>query len=468
MKDLAVILAAGRGTRMHSELIKVLHPVLGQPMVAWPIQAARAVGLQPVLVVGHQEDQVRAAFENSDVRFARQPVPRGTGDAVRCALEALPEHGRMVVMAGDAPLFQADTLKQLLEIHGDAKVTVLTAIIDEPAAYGRLIRSPDGTPLRIVEASEASPEELAVQEINTGVYVFDIAWLRSVLPSFVPHPPKNEIYLTDAVERAAQDGAVQAVILADPSEADGVNDRWALTQVCQRLQQRIIKAHALNGVGFEDPSSNTVEVGVQLEAESYIERGAILRGQSKVAAYARVGAYSIVEDSELAQGVYIKAHSHLESTVVGETSVVGPYARLRAGTVLQADVKIGNFVETKKAHFAHGAKASHLSYIGDASVGSEANIGAGTITCNYDGFSKFQTNIGAGAFIGSNTALVAPVDIGEGALVAAGSTITQPIPSDAIGITRAEQRCIEGGAARFRAKRNHGGTGVQSTTKGKA
>ena len=173
MKDLAVILAAGRGTRMHSELIKVLHPVLGQPMVAWPIQAARAVGLQPVLVVGHQEDQVRAAFENSDVRFARQPVPRGTGDAVRCALEALPEHGRMVVMAGDAPLFQADTLKQLLEIHGDAKVTVLTAIIDEPAAYGRLIRSPEGTPLRIVEASEANPEELAVQEINTGVYVFD-------------------------------------------------------------------------------------------------------------------------------------------------------------------------------------------------------------------------------------------------------------------------------------------------------
>lgn len=453
MSDVAVILAAGRGTRMRSELIKVLHPVLGQPMVAWPIQAAQSVGLRPVLVVGHQEQRVRSALATTAVDFARQAVPRGTGDAVRCALEAVPETGRMIVMAGDAPLFRSETLEYLLSAHGNAKVTVLTAIVDEPAAYGRLIRDAAGNPLRIVEAAEASLEELAVREINTGVYVFDIAWLRSVIPEFEPHPPKNEIYLTDAVELAAAEGAVQAVVLQDPSEADGVNDRWALSIAVRRLQMRVLKAHALNGVGFEDPESNTVEVGVCLAPETYVERGAILRGDTQVAGHVRIGAYSCISNSRIGSGAVVKSHSHLESAVLRENVTVGPYARLREGTVLDSGVKIGNFVETKKAHFAAGAKASHLSYVGDASVGSEANIGAGTITCNYDGFSKHQTTIGAGAFIGSNTALVAPVEIGDGALVAAGSTISTSVGENAIALTRAPQKSIENGALRFRSKR---------------
>ena len=453
MEGTAVILAAGKGTRMHSSRIKVLHDILGVPMVAWPIQIAQSVGLSPLLVVGHQETEVREALADKDIHFARQPIPKGTGDAVRCALTELPETGRMVVMAGDAPLFRRETLEKLMSAHGDSYVTVLTAVIDEPGSYGRIIRDDACQPLRITEAAEATPEEKEITEINTGVYVFDVAWLRSVLPDFQPHPPKNEIYLTDAVELAAQLGKAQAVVLDDPREADGVNDRWALAEATRRLQMRVIQAHAMAGVTFEDPHSNTVECFVSLDQDVTIERGAILRGNTRVGANSRIGAYTVLCHTKVANDVHIKPHTHSESAVIGTGSVVGPFARLREGTQLDRQVKVGNFVETKKAHFHAGAKASHLSYIGDATIGEAANIGAGTITCNYDGFSKFKTKVGAGAFIGSNTALVAPVDIGADSIVGAGSVISKKVPSGSIALTRSPQETLEGGAIRFREKR---------------
>ena len=453
MKAIALILAAGRGTRMKSELIKVLHPILGTPMVMWPIQAARQAGLSPCLVVGHQEDRVRAALKDEvDISFATQAVPRGTGDAVLCAFPALPESGQMLVCCGDTPLLRAQTLATLLQSHHGNLATVLTAKIDDPASYGRIVRDASGAVLEIVEASEASPEQLEITEINTGCYVFDIAWLRSILPSFLPHQPKNEIYLTDAIAHAAERGKAQAVVLQDFEECQGVNDRWALSQAAQVLQHRICKELALSGVGFEDPSSNTIEKTVEIAAEAYIERGAILRGKTTIGSHTIVGAYSTIENSQIASRVSIQPYTHIADAKVAAHCRIGPYARLREGSILEESCRIGNFVETKKTMFAKGAKANHLSYVGDAEVGEAVNIGAGTITCNYDGFQKHKTTIEEGAFIGSNSALVAPVHIGAKAIVGAGSTISKDVPSDSIAIVRSPQKNLAGAAPRFRAK----------------
>ena len=452
MQAIALILAAGRGTRMKSELIKVLHPILGKAMVMWPIHAAQEAGLKPCLVVGHQEEKVRGALSNEDILFARQAVPRGTGDAVLCAFDVLPKEGAVLVCCGDTPLLRTQTLSRLMNAHEGYLATVLTANIEEPASYGRIVRDEQGEVQEIVEASEATKKQLEIQEINTGCYVFDIAWLRSVLPKFQPHQPKNEIYLTDAIAYAAQEGKAQSLLLKDFDECQGVNDRWALAQASRVLQQRVIKEHALSGVTFEDPYSNHVDASVRFGTEIIVERGAILRGKTEIANHVRIGAYSVIEDSIVQQGSEILPHCHIAQADIGTKVRVGPFARLREGTVLSDSCRVGNFVETKKSVLEEGAKVSHLSYIGDAHVGKSVNVGAGTITCNYDGFQKHQTIIEEGAFIGSNSALVAPVRIGTGAIVGAGSTITQDVMSDSIAVVRSEQKTLEGAATRFRAK----------------
>jgi bifunctional UDP-N-acetylglucosamine pyrophosphorylase / glucosamine-1-phosphate N-acetyltransferase len=456
MKKIAVILAAGRGTRMKSSLNKVLHPILGRSMVGWSIDACRQAELQSCVVVGYQGEQVRKAFIDEDVSFATQDEPRGTGHAVLCALESLPQSGLCVVMCGDTPLFRGETLIDLVRQHekDSPLVTVLTTIVSKPASYGRIVRDDSDMPLRIVEAANATAEELCIQEINTGTYVIDLDFLNEVLPTLPPHPPKQEIYLTDVLEIAAQRGRAKAVILQDEEECSGVNDRIALAQASQVLQKRIVEAHMKNGVSFEDPDSVTVERNVVLEQDVYIERGVVLRGNVYVQTCCRIGAYSVLENSEIQFQAQVHPYSHIVGAQVGEHSSIGPYARLREGTVLEERVKIGNFVETKKANMKKGSKASHLTYLGDVVVGTKANIGAGTITCNYDGFAKHKTNIGSGAFIGSNTSLVAPVNIGAGSIIGAGSTITKHVEENAIGVTRAVQRNIEDGANRFRVKRN--------------
>jgi len=451
----AVILAAGKGTRMRSKLAKVLHPVLGRPMVAWPAEAAQAAGLSVVLVVNHQEDAVRRAMTGRGVGFARQEVPRGTGDAVAAGVELLPESGTVVVLNGDGPLIRSRTITRLLDVHaasGD-RVTVVSMKVDDPGSYGRIVRDEQDRPLRIVEASDASAQELAIDEVNTGLYAMDIAWLRSVLPNLVPHPPKGEIYLTDCLELAARGDGAGALVLGDPSEALGVNSQVERSVAQRILQARIVDGHMRRGVAFEDPLNVTVEPGVTLEADCVIERGVVLRGASVVGEDAIIGAHSVLESARVASGAVVLPHSILEQAVVGEGAKIGPFARLRLGTVIGRGCKVGNFVETKKAILDDGAKVSHLSYIGDARVGAGANVGAGTITCNYDGFSKQRTDIGAGSFVGSNTALVAPVKIGEGAIVGAGSVIVRDVPADAIAVARGEQRVKEGAAGRFRSRR---------------
>jgi bifunctional UDP-N-acetylglucosamine pyrophosphorylase/glucosamine-1-phosphate N-acetyltransferase len=451
----AVILAAGRGTRMRSKLAKVLHPVLGRPMVVWPTEAAQAAGLSAVLVVHHQEDLVREAMTGRGVAFARQEVPRGTGDAVAAALDALPESGTVVILNGDGPLIRASTVAKLLETHSmaEALLTVVSMVVDEPGSYGRIIRSESGGAARIVEAAHATPEELAVAEVNTGLYAMDIAWLRTAIARLEPHPPKGEYYLTDCVESAAALGRSGVMVLDDPDEALGVNSQVERAVAARILQDRIVDAHMRGGVAFEDPLSVTVEPEVVLEADAWIERGVVLRGASSVGEGSRIGAYSVLTDAQVAAHTTIQSHTILESARVGSGSSIGPFARLRPGTVVGADCKVGNFVETKKTLFEDGAKASHLSYLGDARIGAGANVGAGTITCNYDGFAKHRTEIGAGAFIGSNTALVAPVQIGAGAVIGAGSVIVKDVGPDSVAVARAEQRVREGAAVRFRRRR---------------
>ncbi len=454
--DIAVILAAGMGTRMQSKLIKVLHPILGKPMVQWSIDTAAEAGFRSLVVVGNQEDKVRTALSDANVSFARQSIPKGTGHAVQCALQELKNLNakRVLVFFGDTPLFRPETLQKLKGFHLEHRfeVTFVTATVEDAGSYGRLIRDEQGRAQKIVEASNATLEELAVCEINTGAAMFEMAWLEKHLPNFLTHPPKDEVYLTDALELAAQEGKAGAMILEDATEADGVNNRIDLAKATRILQNRIVKQHMLNGVSFADPFSVTVEPSVVIAQDSWIDRGVVLKGTTHVATNVSIGAYSVLEDTVVDESVKIDSHSNLKGAKVGYASSVGPFARLREGSHLESNTKVGNFVEMKKTTLGKGAKASHLSYLGDAKVGQNANIGAGTITCNYDGYNKHMTVIDDGAFIGSNTALVAPVHIEEGAVVGAGSVITQNVPSNSISITRAPQEIFEQAAVRFRGK----------------
>lgn len=454
--DIAVILAAGMGTRMISKIIKVLHPILGKPMVQWSVDVAKLAGFQSVVVVGNQEEAVRKALEESNVSFARQPVALGTGHAVQCALATLEQLNaeRVLVFFGDTPLFRPETLTKLKDFHvqNEFDVTFVTSMVDKPGSYGRLIRDENGNALKIVEAANATPEELAVCEVNTGAAMFEMSWLMEHLPRFKTHPPKGEIYLTDALEIAARVQKAGAMILDDASEADGVNNRVDLAKATEVLQRRIVTGHMLNGVTFADPSSVTVEPAVRIAKDTFIERGVILRGNTSLEEDVFIDAYCVLDDTVIDKGGVINSHTHCKGAIISQNAAVGPYARLREGTTIGSGAKVGNFVEMKKTELGDGAKASHLTYLGDAIVGEKANVGAGTITCNYDGFNKHRTTIGAGAFIGSNTALVAPVTIGKGALIAAGSTITKDVEQDAIGVTRSEQKNVSGAAKRFRSK----------------
>jgi bifunctional UDP-N-acetylglucosamine pyrophosphorylase/glucosamine-1-phosphate N-acetyltransferase len=452
--EFAVILAAGMGTRMQSAMAKVLHPICGRSLVGHVVAAARGAGLHPVIVLHHQASAVRENLGVENIDFVRQEIPRGTGDAVRAALEALPRQGTVIVMAGDAPLLRSETITALRAAHGDNAVTVLTARLNEPAAYGRLIRDAAGLPARIVEAREATPEQLAVNEINTGLYCFDIAWLRSVLPSLSAHDHKDEIYLTDTIEHAARIGRAGVCVHGDSVEVLGVNDRWDLAQARGIMQARIIEAHARGGVTFFEPRSTIVDVGVVLLPDCEIGPGVVLEGSTYVAGGARIRPHCVLVDTRVGEGVEVRSHTVSHGAVL-ESGVrfVGPMARLRPGTVLQRGARVGNFVEVKNATLAPGATVGHLAYVGDATVGENTNLGAGTITCNYDGFTKHRTEIGANVFVGSNTALVAPVTLGEGVIVGAGSVITRDVPADAVTLGRSAQVNKEGAASRFRSRK---------------
>jgi bifunctional UDP-N-acetylglucosamine pyrophosphorylase/glucosamine-1-phosphate N-acetyltransferase len=452
----AIILAAGRGTRMQSALPKVLHPVCGRPMLHWIIEATRPLCTRIVVVLGHAREQIQATLP-PDIQIAIQDPPQGTGDAVRVASSKVDFSGIVLVLPGDAPLIRQTTLAALIRGHKKALCSVLTAQIAPDQAptsgYGRIVRDATGMPVAIVEKASATAEQLEITEVNTGIYAFDAKWLfETVLPQLKAHPPKNEYYLTDAIQQAAEAGRLQAIEHTNLTEVTGVNDRIALAELESAARAEINREWMAKGVHFVDPACTYIGADVQLAPDVSLGPGVVLKGHTHIGKGAQIGAYAVIEDCTIAENVLVHSHSVCQGATLETGASAGPFARLREGTYLGPKAKVGNFVEIKKTHLGEGAKAGHLSYLGDAKIGAGVNIGAGTITCNYDGHAKHQTDIGDCAFIGSNTALVAPISVGAGALVAAGSTLTQDVPDKALAVARSGQSIIEDAATRIHAK----------------
>ncbi len=439
----AVILAAGQGTRMKSRLAKVLHPIAGRPMVCHALAAAHALGASPrVVVVGGGAEAVRHAVLafDPDAKVVEQIERLGTGHAMRCAEPALKDfNGDVVMLYGDVPLVEPATLERLIAARR-AKPGVVLAVLgmrlETPGAYGRLVTDATGELARVVEAKDATPDELAIGYCNAGLLAADAGSLWRLLAQVKNANAKREYYATDIVALARAEGLGVVAVEADASEVVGVNDKVELARA-EALMQTRLRARALEaGVTLLDPST------VWFAADTTLGSDVVIGPSVFFGPGVSIGA-----------GVEIKAFSHLEGVRVEAGAVIGPFARLRPGSRIGEGAHVGNFVELKAATLGKGAKANHLSYIGDAEVGANANIGAGTITCNYDGFSKSKTEIGAGAFIGSNSALVAPIKIGAGAVIGAGSTITEDVPEDAIAVARGAQLTKPGAAAKRRARR---------------
>ncbi|HUT53952.1 MAG TPA: bifunctional UDP-N-acetylglucosamine diphosphorylase/glucosamine-1-phosphate N-acetyltransferase GlmU [bacterium] len=459
MKRLAVVvLAAGQGTRMKSERAKVLHPVLGLPMIAYPLAVARALGPERVVVVvGAQADKVKESLQGSGVRFALQKEQKGTAHAVKAALPALRGFaGDVVALYGDSTLLRPETLKQLVRLHRRKKadMTLITADLPDPFGYGRIIRDPNGAILGIVEQKDCTPEQHALTEFNPGIYCYRSDFLKKALPRVRNNNRQKEYYLTDLVEIAVKGGKqVASLKIADAAELMGINTRLELAQAATALRARINQAHCLAGVTIEDPDSAWIEPEVGIGKDTVIERGVRLCGRTTIGPECVIEMNVRIEDSWIRPGARIKAGSVLEECEVGEGTQVGPMAHLRPGSVIGRDARIGNFVETKKARIGNGAKLSHLTYAGDAEIGKNVNIGCGFITCNYDGEKKHKTVIEDDVFVGSDTQTVAPVKIGKGAYIGSGSTITRDVPAGALALTRAPLVIKEGWTQKRKAKK---------------
>jgi bifunctional UDP-N-acetylglucosamine pyrophosphorylase / glucosamine-1-phosphate N-acetyltransferase len=448
-----VILAAGQGTRMKSQLPKMLHEVAGRPLLEHVINAAKALGPEKIVVVtGHGADQIESHFAKAGVIFARQYEQLGTAHAFSMAQPALEGFaGEIVVLYGDTPLMRAQTLRGALEFHRQhqAGMTVITSELDNPRGYGRILRDANGEVVRIVEHKSATEAQKLIKEWNSGMYVFSNK--AFALASQIGNDnTAKEYYLTDILEKYRHDGdKALAFKIADAAELEGANDRVQLAQADTILRNRIREHWMREGVTLRDPKSIYIDDTVTLEPDVILEPGVILKGQTSIARDSIVGAYSIISDSILANNVSVKPHTVLSNVTMHPGSDVGPFARLRDGAILERDVHVGNFVEIKNARLEQGAKAGHLAYLGDARIGAESNIGAGTITANYDGVNKHHTDIGAGVFIGSNSTIIAPRVIGDGAFIAGGSTISDDVPEGAIAIARGRQRVIEGWAEKY-------------------
>ncbi len=445
MKTEVVILAAGKGTRMRSGLPKVMHSIAGKPMLGHVIDAARTIDASAIhLVVGHGADKVTAAFKSADLFWVEQSEQNGTGHAVRQALPKLGTDSRVLILYGDVPLIAADTLKQLNELCGENSMSLLTTNMTDPSGYGRIVRD-KGKVAAIVEQKDASPEQLLIQEVNTGMMAVHARHLNKWLPALSSDNAQGEYYLTDIIAMAVADGvSIEVVQPESVWEVQGVNDRVQLNELERYYQSCKARELMAHGVTLADATRIDIRGTLSVGQDSYIDVNCVFEGECHIGAGVHIGPNCVISNSSVAAGTTIKANSVLEEAVVGEGCDVGPFARLRPGTVLAAKAKIGNFVETKKAVLGVGSKVNHLSYIGDCDVGENANVGAGTITCNYDGVNKSKTLIGDGAFIGSNTSLVAPVSVGKNATVGAGSTITANVADEELAVARSKQRNITG------------------------
>lgn len=452
----AVVLAAGQGTRMRSSLPKVLHRAGGRPLLAWVIDAARAAGCERILVViGHGAEAVQAELAAPDLSWVLQAEQKGTGHALAQTAPQISGEATLLVLSGDAPLVRAETIAALA-FAGERSPGGALAVADlsDPAALGRVFTTPDGGLDRIVEARDASPEELRQTTINAGLYALKAPAIFEDLARIGTDNAQGELYLTDAVTLAAREGRqVTCFPLEDPAEAWGVNNRRELALVHRRLLERHLDALMISGVTILEPARTSIEPSVSVEPDAQIHADVTLLGQTSIGRGTTIHQGSWLRDCHVAEGVEILPYCVLEGARISAGSRIGPFARLRPGSSIGEGARIGNFVEVKNSEIGPNARANHLAYLGDATVGAGANVGAGVVTCNYDGVSKHRTEIGAGAFVGSDTMLVAPVEVGAGAQTAAGSIITKNVPDGALGVGRLRQRNILGAVERLRARR---------------
>ncbi len=449
-------MAAGKGTRMRSSLPKMLHPVCGRPMVAWPILAAREAGAGRVAAIVSPGQDVSAGLPG-EVELVEQPQADGTGGAIRAALALIEESETVLVLSGDVPLISTETISELLEAHAatDAAATMLTIELDDPGSYGRVVRGEGGAVERVVEAKaggDADPEQLAIREVNAGTYAFDAAPLAAALATISNDNAQAEYYLPDVFPALRGSGhAVAAHIAEDVAVTMGVNNRVDLATVESEARRRLLEAHMLAGVAIVDPASTWVDAGVEIEADARIEPGTTLQGETSVGAHAVVGPLTTLIDSSVGVESSVIQSYLVECEVRGGCSV-GPFAYLRPGAILDAGAKAGTFVEIKNSHVGKSAKVPHLTYLGDADIGAGSNIGAGTITANYDGFRKSRTVIGVDVRIGVDTTLIAPVEVGDSAYTGAGAVIKDDVPDGALAVSENAQRNIDGYAAEKAAK----------------
>jgi len=434
VKLATVILAAGQGTRMKTEWPKVLHPIAGRPMVSYVIHTSIALGDErPTLVVGYRADQVRAAIGDR-VAYVDQPQQLGTGHAVMQARAALHGHSDVVlVLYGDTPFVHVETLRAMLDTHAEnnATITLLTFRPPDPLRYGRIVRSGSGRVVNIVEYKEATPEQLTIREVNSGILCFQAGWLWSHLDQLQPRHGHGEYYLTDLVALAASEHQAIATREATPEEVAGIDDRVRLAWAEALMRTRIAEQLMLSGVTLIDPATITISAEAIIEPDTTIFPGTHIQGHTRIGRNCQIGPNTIVRDSVIGDNCRVLA-SVIEETTIEENVTVGPFAHTRKGAYLERDVELGNYAEVKNSRLGAGTKSHHFSYLGDATLGKKVNVGAGTITCNYDGSAKFPTVIGDNAFIGSDTLLVAPVTVGAGAKTGAGSVVTHDVPDGAV------------------------------------
>ena len=440
-----IILAAGKGKRMHSDLPKVLHKVAGKPMLAHVIECAHNLSSERVnVVIGHGGEQVQAAISDKSIHWCNQGEQLGTGHAVQQALPGLPEDDNVLVIYGDVPLLTSTTLQSLVEKLAQKDFVILSAEVTDPTGYGRVVRDSDNYVQRIVEQKDADERTLAINEINTGILATKIKLLKGWLSQINDDNAQQEYYLTDCIELAVQNKcSVEAMICNDVSEILGINNKSQLANIERIYQRRQAVKLMENGVTLMDPNRIDVRGDLTIGNNVEIDVNSIFEGTNDIGDNVKIGANTVLINSTIKSGTCIHPNCHIENATVGSNCVLGPFARIRPETVLAEDVKVGNFVEVKESNIKTGSKINHLSYIGDSDLGQDVNIGAGTITCNYDGANKHRTIIGDNVFVGSDTQFVAPVTIGDGATIGAGSTITKDTPENKLTLSRSKQVSID-------------------------
>jgi bifunctional UDP-N-acetylglucosamine pyrophosphorylase / glucosamine-1-phosphate N-acetyltransferase len=441
-----VILAAGKGTRMKSLLPKVLHKLAGKPMLGHVLDAANTVSnSKKIIVTGHGAEAVRAIYTDPSISMVEQAEQLGTGHAVHMALPELRDNSKVVILYGDVPLITPDTINQMLNAVDDNSIGLLTIQLSDPQGYGRIIRDAQGQIEAIVEQKDANQEHLQVDEVNTGVMSLTSQQLAAWLPLIDNNNAQAEYYLTDLISIARKAGyKINGIHPSSVAEVEGINNRQQLATLERTYQAQLAEALMVSGTSLADPARFDQRGTLQAGTDNFFDINCIFEGDVKVGSGVSIGPNCHIINSTIGDDVEIKANTVIEQSIIGDRAILGPFARIRPGTVLGSDTKIGNFVETKKAVVGNGSKINHLSYVGDAELGVNVNVGAGTITCNYDGVNKHKTQIGDNSFVGSNSTLIAPIVLGEDSFVAAGSTINVEVPTENLAVSRNKQRNIQG------------------------